>query len=333
VHLVGGIGRVTHGFAALVVLVIATGCVTASHPFAVPGPSLDLHQPTAADLTRFAPGGVDASASASPTDGAPLFCGGTRASHLAGAAIVNIPNTLSQVSVRQYEFASASAASDYFDALLAQTSTVQAAHCIVTTPGPGTFSAVSLIQDTKSMVDASGTTIYTGGFFAGSRQYNVIRYVQQGRDVYIIELDRANGYAEASLEEEVLNAISSRPVSTSTTLPPTFVNRVQGVLSHATYQSLIAAAPGSWAESEDAYCPEVIANGVPYSIVFLNQLPNAQQGGIVVAGSGGQPITIPWGTRVMVAADSTHGRSSDLGCGPVTGKLLFQPAISVSPYP
>jgi hypothetical protein len=240
-----------------------------------PAPTIALvvPQPSAVDLERFAPGGVAASSTADMKEGAPLPCGGTRQSRLADATIVKIPNSLSQVSVLRYEFGSADDAAAYFDALRAQVALVSNEQCTPAGLGSGVPSAVSLFAFAGSpQADTTGTTAYPSGPYAGGFQYNVARYLEQGRDVYVIRVDREYAYADIALEDGVQNAMTTRTASASSiggaTSPAGYL---EGVLRQGTFGCCTIKTPpvgpiGPWAESQDMNCPELVANGTVYSI-------------------------------------------------------------------
>jgi hypothetical protein len=236
---------------------------------------------------------------------------------LAHATIVKIPNSLSQLSVLRYEFGSAGDATAYFDALRAQVALVSNEQCTPAGLGSGVPSAVSLFAFAGSpQADATGTTAYPSGPYAGGFQYNVARYLEQGRDVYIIRVDREYAYADIALEDAVQNAMTTRTASASSiggaASPGGYI---EGVLRQGTFGCCTIKTPpvgpiGLWAESQDMNCPELVANGTVYSINIQTQLPDLQPAGFVTAsGSTGLATTIPWGARVRVvgAAVATSG--------------------------
>jgi hypothetical protein len=303
---------------------------------------LRLHEPSVAELKRFVPGGVDTSTSVHAAEGAPLLCGGTRSSRLAGAAIVKVPRTLSQVAVFRYAFTSASTASAYFDALRAQAPVIQGAQCTVATADSGVFSAVSLIAIVGSTVaDASGTTTYSSGLYSGAYQYNVARYVQQGRDVYLIRLDQQHDYPDRSFVDAVENAMNTRRgASLRSGAHSASPSTVQGVLQRGQWECCSFGQPpigaiGRWAESEDMSCPVLIVSGTPYTIAIENQLPNVQPAGLVAFPSGsGSAVTIPWGAHVRVVVD-TFTSAGSFGCrgGNQIAKGIFANAVSIAVSP
>jgi hypothetical protein len=298
-----------------------------------------LHQPSVAELERFAPGGVDVSKSVGPT-GAPLLCGGTRPSRLTGATILRIPNTLSQVSVLRYEFSSSNTASAFFDALRSQAHVIQGAQCMVPTADSGVFTGISLIAFVGSTVaDASGTTTFANGLYSGAYQYNVLRYVQQGRDIYLIRLDKQHSYPDTA--DAVENAMNTRAGamirSGAHSASP---SHLQGVLQRGRWECCSFGQPpigpiGPWAESEDMNCPELIVTGTPYTIAIENQLPNVQPAGLVAFPGGSRPAsTIPWGAHVRVVVD-TFTQAGSFGCreGNQIATSIYANVISVTASP
>jgi len=322
--------------------VLAVGCGgnsgTTFAPADATTAALDLRQPSVQQLQRFAPGGIDASTSSEPSEAAPLLCGGTRPSRLTTRSIVKVPNTLSEISVLRYEFSSPSAANGFFDAMRSQESLVQGGRCTVATAESGRFTAVSLFAIVGSRVaDASGTTTFSGGAYSGAYQYNTLRYVQQDRVVYLMRLDKQHGYADNSFLDAIENTMNVRLGvklrSGAHSLKP---SEIRGVLQRGQYECCTFGQPpigsiGSWAQSADVTCPEVVFSGTPYTIVFANQLPNVQPNGLIAfTGDGARSATIPWGAQVTVVVD-TFGPAGSFGCRQA-GKIAsgsFMNALSI----
>jgi hypothetical protein len=223
--------------------------------------------------------------------------------------------------VLRYEFGSADDAAAYFDALRAQAALVSGERCTPAGVGAGVPSAVSLFAFAGSpQADTSGTTAYPSGPYAGGFQYNVARYLEQGRDVYIIRVDREYAYADIALEDAIQNAMTTRTASAPTIGGPTSPSvDIEGVLRQGTFGCCTIKMPavgpiGPWAESQDMNCPELVANGTVYTINIQAQLPDLQPAGFVTASdSTGLATTIPWGARVRVVG-ATIATSGIFGC-------------------
>ncbi len=310
---------------------------------AVPSPTgtLDLRQPSVADLEQFAPGGSDASSTVDKTASPPLICGGSRGGRLIDAAIVAVPDSLSQISVLHYQFSGKDGANVYFDAMRSQVPIVRDGQCKTPTANSGVLLIGFLFAfKGEPQVDASGTTTFPSGRYAGALQYNVLRYFRQGSDVYVIRIDRQNLYADIEFEnaiERLMNhGTATVPIAGAHSAQP---SRAEGVLQLGRYQCCLqqpsgGGSIGKWALSRDMTCPEFILSGTAYDIEIENQLPNVSAGGLVAFTTKGQPATtIPWGKHVYLVVDifnSPNAFSCDLGRGqttPVANAL----SISTSP--
>ena len=298
------------------ILLLGLGsCGGAQESSLTPTPQLDLREPSAADLERFVPGGIDVSDSADKTTGAPLLCQGSRPSRLVGTAIVAIPNSLSQVSVLRYEFSSAGDASAYFEALRSQVPLVGAGSCRAAAKDSGVFLAVSLFAfQGTGMADASGTTIFPSSIHVG-RQYNVIRYLQQGSGVYLIRIDRQTQYADIWFEDAIERVMNhgreTIPDNRSHSSKP---SQIEGMLKLGHYECCQVRTSPTGPIPVYPICPELVIRGTPYTIAFEDQLPNPQPAGLVAfSSSGGPATTIPWGARIYAVVD-TFGSSTSFGC-------------------
>jgi hypothetical protein len=298
-----------------ILLLALVACGSAQDFPLTPTAQLDLREPSAADVERFVPGGVDVSDSADKTSGAPLLCEGSRPSRLVGAAIVAVPNTLSQVSVLRYEFSSGGEAGAYFEALRSQVPFVRSGSCRAAAKDSGVFSAVSLFAfQGTGVADASGTTIFPTSLYVG-RQYNVIRYLQQGSAAYIIRIDRQTQYADIWFEDAIERMMNHGramiPDSRSHSSKP---SQIQGVLKLGHYECCQVRTSPTGPFPVYPICPELVITGTPYTIAFEDQLPNAQPAGLVAfSSSGGPATTIPWGANVYAVVD-TFGSSTSFGC-------------------
>lgn len=306
---------------AISALVIA-GCGYGIPGLGLPAPSrpvLELHQPTYAELAKFAPGGVDSSSAVDSTAGIPLLCGGSPPSQLKGATVVSVPNSLSQLEVLSYHFANANDAGAFFDTLRAQVPQVRQGTCRTAAEHGGLFSAVSLIAFGGSPdVEASGTTVYPSGTFAGAYQYNVIQYLLDAPDVYLIRLDRQLEYADVGFEDAVDRAINNgHSLHTNTGGHSLHPSTVSGVLQRGQYACCpVQEAPGGtigqFAETVSMTCPELVISGTPYTIAIENQLPNVQPSGIVTFSTSGQASLIPWGAQLTAKVDTFT--TASFGC-------------------
>jgi hypothetical protein len=199
------------------------------------------------------------------------------------------------------------------------------------------MSVESMVAVDGFPIEASAYTVYSSGLYAGAHQYSVIRYVRQGIDSYLIQLDRQHGYPDELLVDAVVNAANLRdaPTSRASARPPP-LGHIEGVLVRAQFMDRSSSGPpGPWAASEDMDCPEVVVNGFPYSIAIEHQLPNVQPTGLVVLLGGGAPTTIPWGAHVAVSVDTftKASASTSIGCGTDPGKVTFANAVAVTPSP
>ena len=280
---------------------------------------LDLHRPSAADLERLAPGAVDVSSSVKPSDEAPLLCGGVVASHLLGATIVAIPNSLSRISVLEYGFSSAGALQRYIHELLPAVVTGPSGrYCTLAVANSGAFYPAGLFLTNNSTWEASAATSYSSGPYAGSYSYSTFEYAPQGSDLFLIRVDKQNGYPDEPFMDVVLNTINapgSPKLNTGghSKVPST----VKGVLQRAPYA--VIPPEGPQASTANFDCPEVVIGSVPYSLVFENQLTNVQPAGLIVfsGSNGAATTTIPWGASITMVVDTFGTTSSEttFGCG------------------
>jgi hypothetical protein len=295
-------------------------CGVAAVPSASPTGTVDLRQPSVADLLQFAPGGVDMSSTADKNAGAPLICGGSRPAALVDAAIVGIPGSLADVSVVNYRFSSKDAAAAYFEAIRSQASMVPPGQCKAPAPNSGVFSAVSLFAfKGQPQVDASGTTAFPTGPYAGAMQYNVLQLLREGIDVFEIRIDRQTRYADISFEEAIERLMNHGTAK----IPDTGAHSAQpshvdGVLQLGTYMCCMEKTPpvgpiGAWARSRDMTCPELLVGGTPYTIEMENQLENVSATGMVAYSSSGPATKVHWGQRVSALVD-TFGEATAFGC-------------------
>jgi hypothetical protein len=299
-------------------MVLTAGCVGTTHPVTVHGVDAPvvLRQPSVAQLAHFAPGAVDASRDASPA--ITLLCGGTVPSRLAAASVLRIPNTLSRLSVLQYDFASPSAAASFFDSLRGQYSQVQAGSCTDTTPDSARFTAVSLFAVRGSRnADASGTSTFQSGPYVGGYQYNVFHWVLQGHSVFLIRLDQAHAYPDVWFVNAVENTMNTRPTANLPTGQTTHAGLVDGVLEPGQWQCCTtgsATTISPWAQTSDARCPEILIDGKSRTLAIINELPNVQPSGVVTfVGPQRRLATVPWGAHLKIRDDFPPTVGS-LGC-------------------
>jgi hypothetical protein len=288
-------------------------------PLPSPTGSLELRQPSVTDLQQFVPGGVDMSSSADKSAGAPLICGGSRPAILADAAVVGVPDSLASVSVVHYRFGSGDAATGYFEAIRSQVPSVTSG-CKAAAANSGVFSAVSLFAfKGQPQINASGTTAFPIGLYAGALQYNVLDFFRQGSDVFEIRVDRQTRYPDIQFEyaiERMMNHGTSKIPGGAHSAQPAHLD---GVIQLGSYLCCMEKSPpigpiGNWALSRNRTCPEVVVSGTPYTIEMENQLLNVSSNGMVVfSSSGGAPTTIHWGQRVSVTVDD-FANATAFGC-------------------
>jgi hypothetical protein len=279
-------------------------------------PAPVLRQPSFAELAQLAPGGVDASASAGPANGAPLLCGDSYPGQLAEATIVKIPNHLHQISVLHYLFADVSAASGYLNALRADSSKIQPGSCRVTTADSSRLVQFYLFDSVRSTILTTEYRKYSSGLYASAEVNSAVDYVMQRTNAYVVRIDRQHGGLDIELEDAVMNLVGAKGVFLSPSPRPA-PSHLVGVLMRAPFVNHAHSdLQGTWSYQEDNLCPEVVSNGVAYSVVIERQLPNAQPAGLVVLADS-EVTTIPWGARVTVSVDFFHKQSDQPfeGCG------------------
>lgn len=312
--------RARRRFALGAILFTLCACGTSqASPFAPPTGTLDLRQPSVTDLQQFVPGGVDMSSSADKNAGAPLICGGSRPAVLADAAVVGVPDSLASISVLHYRFGSGDAAIRYFEAIRAQVPSVTSG-CKAAAANSGVFSAVSLFAfKGQPEINASGTTAFPSGLYAGALQYNVLDFFRQGSDVFEIRLNRQTRYTDIEFEYAIERMMNHGTVKIPGGAHSAQPAHLDGVIQLSSYLCCMEQAPptgrvGSWAVSRNRTCPEVVVSGTPYTIEMENQLLNVSSNGMVVFSSGAGPTTtIHWGERVSVTVDD-FANANAFGC-------------------
>lgn len=267
-----------------------------------------------------------------------MLCGGGVASRLLAATVVAIPNSLSEISVLEYHFMDASAVDQYLHELLPDSpSGPSGRHCKLSTANSGEYYPVSLVMTNNATWEASATTSYMTGPYAGSYSYTTFEFAPQGSNLFLIRVDKQNGYPDHAFIDVILNLMNA-PGSPQLSagghskVPTT----LKGELEHAPYALVPPQGPSASTANDD--CPEVVIDGTPYSLVFVSQLPDVQPEGLVVSSGSNRTATtsIPWGAAVTIVVDTVGTPSSETTFGCKSGQSLtpyFVNALSVTEGP